>query len=161
VSFDVGGAVFAPPALPAIERIPTSSGLPASEYLYPPGFFVPEVFPPEFFPPETLVGPPQNLNSEQPASPNTEVPEPSSVLGLLIGLGVLVAINEGKRQAMSNRQRPRDWPEGPRPIEPLIQGDDLTPSRGVAMAIVLGTAFWIAVIVAALFFLPAWKMGLL
>ncbi len=63
-----------------------------------------------------------------------------------------------------NNRKLKDWPEGPRLIEPLTEDDredDLAPGRGFANGLLLGSVFWVVVIVAALLLLPAWSWGLI
>lgn len=160
IGFGSGEAVLAPAALPAVERVPSSLGV--FYYEYPPGFFVQGA---DFSPELSAAFSPVPFFSTSPSSftPGTNAPEPSSVFILLIGLGVLVAINEGKRQAMSNRHRPENWPEPPRRIEPLTEDDrdPMAPGLGVILGLILGSTIWIVIIAAVLTFLPAWKMGML
>jgi hypothetical protein len=158
VGFDVGGAALAPPALPLREHVPTAFGVSPPAYNYPPV----EFFVPGEFPPETFAGAPQgSVPHFEQLGPNTDLPEPVPIFILIVALGVLVAINEGRRHTMNNRTR--DWPEGPRHIEPLTEDDEdsLAPGRGLVFGVLLGTAFWIAVAIVVLTFLPAWSWGLL
>lgn len=91
------------------------------------------------------------------------VAEPGSIAVLAVAVGFLLAINEGRRQAMRKRARVHqftpqelaDWPACPRRIEPMACPRDLRPARGVLIALALGVAFW------ALLLLPAWAWGLL
>lgn len=171
IGMGTGEAVLAPAALPAYESVPPSLGYFDNEY--PAVLFVSSEFPSEF--PSELSEATSPI-SFLTATPNTSIstnsaPEPSSLFILIAGLGILVAINEGKRHTMRSRNpdlkwfRPDDWPEGPRQIEPFAEDscdrDETAPGRGVVFGVILGTLLWIGIIVAVLLFLPAWKLGLL
>lgn len=91
--------------------------------------------------------------------------EPASIAVLAVAVGFLLAINEGRRQAMRKRARvyqftPQDladWPRCPRRIEPMRQA---APSfRGIAAGVAIGCALW--AMLAALLFIPARMWGLL
>lgn len=86
-------------------------------------------------------------------------PEPGALTLLLMSAGALIAINEGRRQAM--RKYPRvtqftGWPPPPPRIEPLLEDDELSGAKALLAGLAIGSVIW-----CGLLLICAWHWGLL
>lgn len=87
------------------------------------------------------------------------VPEPGTLMLWVFGVGCLIAINEGRRQAMSKRARVTEftgWPPPPPRIEPLLGEDELTGAKAMLLGAFMGLVAWLGIILVC-----AWHWNLL